>query len=157
MEPDLHQHAFLSLFATANFILSFANSTNFGYTSYRVSSTTPTALSTFTPMVLPDSILSLYPCLHSSPVHRLISSSNDCDSFQAALQLSDAEYAVMLQEVQVCHRKLWDEAHVKLRGLVFPAYENSSSHIFMNTFAKEAVEDEEQCLSIYVNLSPVRE
>lgn len=104
LRGDTHPQYYATI-AHSHFVAMFANP-EMRYDSDRASSTVPTAIISGVPVILPSSMLGLYSCLATSPMHASIAGATDCESLRAAARLSWEELAALRAEAQRC-RSVW--------------------------------------------------
>lgn len=135
---------FYGTIASADMVVMFA-SEGMGYDRERASSTIPTAAMAGTPLVLPKHMLSLYPCLQASPLHRRVSQGNDCESLQIAVSMSRQELSRMRDEMTVC-RALWlRESTQVLREVIAQPFISSKDEEHREEAYKESERRNRDC------------
>jgi hypothetical protein len=112
---DLAPFDFYTEIAKSTFLLSATTAES--YTTVQATSTLPIALLLHIPVVMPATLLDLYPCLRDAPVLRQLSGRTNCDALQRAVGMAGPQYAAVQEELRRCADTLWQDALSTVREI----------------------------------------
>lgn len=114
---DLAYNDFYSTLTKVEFVVTFGNH-RIRYDTVRSTASIPTAVMQGIPLVLPKSLLVLYPCIRAAYTHKRISNSDDCYSLEIALRLRKEQLTKVKEEAMKCRHHWLDMATGVIRGIL---------------------------------------
>ncbi|RYH23712.1 hypothetical protein EON65_17590 [archaeon] len=105
VHENLKFHDYFPIISQSDLLVTFSNS-SYLYYSDRGTSSVPTGLNCGVGLVMPATMLDLYPCLRHQIYHKQISKENDCESLKEAMELSDLELDKLKKEIGRCRKDM---------------------------------------------------